>query len=171
MRRPVARSAHAKRLTLAGVLAVAKSGLGPDIRCEIIASAARSAFTETWLAHPGRPVDWDWAALSAGFQNNHPKCFNAAIWYDETLCGLAIGAVNQDRFVALDFLEGNPDPTHPLKGRVIEIVLTMAEAYRQLIVVPELRLHHVDPDLIPLYKRQGFALAPDLAGSHHMVRR
>ncbi|WP_144426373.1 hypothetical protein [Methylobacterium sp. ARG-1] len=117
MQRPVVRSAHAKRLTLARALAVAKSGLGANVRCEIIAGAARSAFTETWLGHQGRPVDWDWAALSARFQNNHPKCFNAAIWHDETLCGLAIGAVNRDRFVAVDFLEGNPDPTHPLKGR------------------------------------------------------
>lgn len=171
MQRPVVRSAHAKRLTLAGALAVAKSGLGANVRCEIIAGAARSAFTETWLGHQGRPVDWDWAALSARFQNNHPKCFNAAIWHDETLCGLAIGAVNRDRFVAVDFLEGNPDPRHPLKGQVIEITLNMAEAYRRLIGVPELRLHHVDPDLISLYEMLGFALAPDLAGSHHMVRR
>ena len=73
MQRPVVRSADAKRLTRAGVLAVAKSDLGPDRRCEINARAARPAFTETWLGHRGRSVDWDWAALSAGFQNNHPK--------------------------------------------------------------------------------------------------
>ena len=71
----------------------------------------------------------------------------------------------------MDFLEGNPNPRHPLKGQVIGIVLTMAEAYRQLIGVPELRLHHVDPNLIPLYTLKGFALAPDLGGLPHMVRR
>lgn len=171
MQRLVVRSAHAKRVMQAGTLAVAKLGLGSEVRCEIIAGAARSAFTETWSGHRGRLVNWDWAALSAKFQNSHPKCFNAAIWHVETLCGLALGAVNQDRFVALDFLEGNPNPMHPLKGQVIGIVLTMAEAYRQLIGVPELRLHHVDPNLIPLYTMQGFALAPDLGGLHHMVRR
>ena len=171
MQRPTVRSAYAKRLTRAGALAVAKLGLGPAVRGEIIAGAARAAFTATWLGHQGRPVTWDWAALSAKFQNVHPKCFNAAIWHDETLCGLAVGAVNQDRFVALDFLEGNPDPTHPLKGQVIEIALTMAEAYKQLIGVPELRLHHVDPGLISSYTVQGFALAPDLGDPHHMVRR
>lgn len=171
MQRPVVRSAHSKRLTRAGELAVAKLVLGPDVRCEIIASAARGAFTKSWIGHQNRSADWDWATLSAQFQDKHPKCFNVAIWQRETLCGLAIGTVNQDRFVALDFLEGNPDPIHPLKGKVVEIVLTMMEAFRQLIDVPELRLHHVDPNLIPLYTSQGFTVAPGLGDPHHMVRR
>jgi len=155
----------------AGSLMVTKLALGPSARCKIIAAAARSVFTGTWLGHRGRSMDRDWAALSAKFQNSHPKCVNAAIRHDTTLCGMATGAVNQDRFVALDFLEGNPNPMHPLKGQVIGIVLTMAEAYRQLIGVPELRLHDVDPNLIPLSTMLGFALAPDLGGPHHIVRR
>ena len=103
MQRLMVRSAHAKRMMQAGTLAVAKLGFGSQVRCEIIAGAARFAFTETWFGHRGRLVNRDWAALSAKFQNGHPKCFNAAIWHDTTLCGLAIGAVNQDRFVAWTF--------------------------------------------------------------------
>ena len=151
--------------------AAAKAALAlPNLELTTIGATALDAVASTW-PNARRRVSWSWSNGASEFQRAHPSGLSIAIWHDEVLCGLCLGRAKRGRFVALNFAEANPDPGHPLKGMVIPIALTVAEAYRLQLGAPELRLYDCDPALILRYQSFGFELAPDLGGSHDMRRR
>lgn len=127
---------------------------------------ALNSFRDHWRGHANRVPDWDWT--SSDFRE--PKGINLAIWYGETLCGLASGKLTNSKVVRIDYVEGSPNP-HPLKGKIIPIVLTCGEAYRILVGSKELRLYRVIQPLIPVYEKYGFELAPEYDRVHVMRRK
>lgn len=53
-------------------------------------------------------------------------------------------------------LEGDPDPTHPLKGRVVDIAVAVLETQALILGIPETRLESPDPGLVERYRRLGY---------------
>jgi len=135
------------------------------LRLNPIDPAALAAFQDGWREHWARMTDWDWAEA----EHRTPKGFNVAIWHNDELCGLASGKLTGSKALRLDYLEGRPGG-HPLKGQIIPLVLTCADAYRILTGSKELKLYDVWEPLVPVYKDHGFELAPE-SGRVHVMRR
>ncbi len=55
----------------------------------------------------------------------------------------------------------NPDPTHPLRGRVIPIALAVLEAQVLAADAAEARLLAPFPELVPLYEARGYRRVAD----------
>jgi hypothetical protein len=76
--------------------------------------AAALAAVASWT---NRRVDWRWAHA-------------APDWRGEILCGMALGRPSKGpSHLSIHFAEGNPDPAHPLRGKVLPIVLAAGLAY------------------------------------------
>jgi len=69
-------------------------------------------------------------------------------------------------------LEGNPDPTHPLRWRVAAVVMTALEAYAIVLGKAELRLVEPLPEMIPFYcsRFMGFELVTPRRGGPYCRR-
>lgn len=160
---------YAARLARACSDAHARLGFGPEVRLGIIGPAALEAFEGTWRGS-GRQVAWPWSQWVPDFRRRNPAAFHLALWHNDVLCGLSLGRAAKAKFVGVNLIEGNPDPKHALKGKVLPTVLTVAEFYRIQLGAPEMHLFDCNPQLIPLYETFGFELAPEL-GPHHMRRR
>lgn len=168
--RPWQRIDYGSRLARAYLDTAERMSLDENIKIENLSQRACDAFSLTWAKHPERKVSWDWH-LALNTRRMHRDCFHVAIWHRETLCGLSIGKSRAGKHVGIELVEGNPDQQHPLKGYIIPIVLTAAEFYRIQLSTPELRLYKAETALIPLYKKFGFELAPELGDPHDMRRR
>jgi hypothetical protein len=130
-----------------------------------ITFAAIASFKGNWQHHPQRRTSWDWAG-----DNHRPETgWNAAIWLGGSLCGLASGQLTK-RAVRLDYIERLPGE-NPLKGRAIPIALTVIDAYAELTGRSELRVNDVSSELISIYGRFGFELAPKQGRVHVMHRK
>jgi hypothetical protein len=117
---------------------LAADGIAAELRP--IDAVALAAFA-TW---PPRSVDWPWPKMAADWRRGRPARFDLAIWSDDTLCGLALGRpAPSAAHMSLHYLEGNPDPGHPLHFKVLNVVITALEAYATVLGKTELRL--VDP--------------------------
>jgi hypothetical protein len=91
-------------------------------------------------------------------KKNEPDRFEVSVWSGETLCGLAVGWTRQ-AFCRVDYLEGSPDPAHPLKGSVAVIVSGAATAYATALGKDEIRLMNPIPAVVPHYQGLGFTVA------------
>jgi hypothetical protein len=106
----------------------------PDLRLtEIDATALRVA--GDWRLQV-RAVDWNWRGLTRRPEHQ----INTAIWHRDRLCGLMCGSAGAAA-VVLRYLEGAPDPTHPLKGRVADIGVATAEVYARALGAPTVLLN------------------------------
>jgi hypothetical protein len=129
-----------------------------DLSLRPITNVALDAFEREWQSHPQRRVGWAWRPLVEGLKRT-PARFSLSVWHGETLCGLAIGRPSAGpTFCAVSNLEGAPDATHPLKGRVVVCVLTALEAYTIAIGRGEMRLTNPITDVVPIYETFGFRL-------------
>lgn len=90
-------------------------------------------------------------------RRNDPARFEVAVWSRGILCGLAIGGTKAT-FCRVDYLEGSPDPRHPLKRSVTVIVSGAAVAYAAALGKAEVRLMNPLPAVVPFYERSGFPL-------------
>jgi hypothetical protein len=86
-----------------------------------------------------------------------PKRFECAIWSGDVLCGLDVGNT-RNSYCAIDLLEGNPNPEHPLRGSVV--ILASGAAFAYALALPRPQLRPVDPveAMIPRYLDLGFQL-------------
>jgi hypothetical protein len=124
----------------------------------IITPTALQAFEEQWEGHPLRSYPWPWRQMVEDARRNEPGRFEVSVWSGETLCGLAIGSTRQ-AFCRVDYLEGSPDPAHPLKGIVTVIVSGAATAYATALGKDEIRLMNPLPAVVPHYQSLGFKVA------------
>lgn len=62
------------------------------------------------------------------------------------------------RRLSVEYMEGSPNSTHPLKGRILELTLAAAEAYGRTLGAKFLRLSDPAPGLVAKYEAFGFAL-------------
>jgi hypothetical protein len=122
------------------------AGIKADLRT--IDATALEAFAE-WR---NRLVGWPWADMVPDWRRGYPDRFDLAVWSDDTLCGLALGRPSPGpSHLALYYMEGAPPRHHPLKGRVMTVVLTALRAYAIVLSKKELRLVEPFPELIPTY--------------------
>jgi len=120
---------------------------------------------ETWLG-PSRQADWDWREVAKRPKANR---FELAVWHGEQLCGLAFGPADV-RFVGLEYLEGNPDAAHPLKGRLLTIVIATVEAQVVTSGAAEARLLGGKPALVPFYEALGYKLVAEPRGLRYLMK-
>ena len=106
--------------------------------------------TSTWASDPRRRVGWDWRQLHLQYQRNYPDRFELAVVSGNQLCAFALGRPSESRgHCCLDYIEGSPDPAHPLKGRVLPVVFTALERLSAAIGATEMRIMEPLPELIP----------------------
>ena len=136
---------------------------GDGLRLEAFTEEAAQAFTEQWepllsdkqksqdrylsarrIAEQAPNADPKFAYSRMFNDSYDPHHFNLAIWMDDTLCGLALGGhqseIDRD-YISVKVIEGNPDPNHPLKGHIGEIIDRVSTAYAQEIGVS--RVAHI----------------------------
>jgi hypothetical protein len=107
---------------------------------------------------------WPWDELISQYARN-PADFRLAIWSDQTLCGLAVGATTDRRrdgrrnAVKVEWVEGNPDPHHPLKGTILEFALTAADYFADAVAADFVKVVTPARRLMDRYEAMGFVLA------------
>lgn len=138
--------------------ALASSAFATPVALTPIGAEAIDAFRACWADHPRRRLPWPWPEMLASCRRSEPGRFEAAIWSGSTLCGLALGRTRSD-YCRVDYAEGSPEPDHPLKGHVIQIVATAAVAYATALGKDEVRLVDPLPELVAYYEMLGFLLA------------
>ncbi|WP_429500596.1 hypothetical protein ACQUFY_26100 (plasmid) [Robbsia andropogonis] len=128
-----------------------------EIELTFINADALTIVEEAWMDSPSRPVDWDWRRVVEHFRRRaRRQPFEAAIWADGILCGLAIGQRSRrGTRVYIEGVEGSPLP-HPLKKRLLVVSLLVAEAYARRIGAKEVWIREPDPTLIPFYEVLGY---------------
>jgi len=100
---------------------------------------------------------FDWPEIFR--RHNDPDRIDMAIWAGrDRLAALGLG-LTTSQSVTLRFLEGDPRPDCPLKGKRILIALEAASNYAQLRGKKEIRLQPKNEALIYLYETvYGFVL-------------
>jgi hypothetical protein len=98
---------------------------------------------------------------------------HVAIWSGEVLCGLAAGQPSkQHTRLRLEWVEGFPGPTHPLKRHVLDIAMLVAERYAVVLGADTLRAVNPAPALVETYQTDyGFGPVRYESGSPYCERR
>ncbi len=93
-----------------------------------------------WEMSGLRRVAWDWDKMLKIYRPE-PKRFEIAIWHNKHwLCSASIGkTTSQGGKLRLDLIESNPNRTI-LAGLVVDINITLYEAYARAIGATELRI-------------------------------
>jgi len=105
-------------------------------------------------------ASWSWSEGFKQYAFRHPKRFDLAIWYaDAQLCGLSLGKPTYTGSrLRLDVIEGAPW-NHPLKSKIVEITISTAEVYADLIGADQIRIMRpVNSQVIRYYEKFGFIL-------------
>jgi hypothetical protein len=128
---------------------------------------AREAFLDQWSKEPGVVFPWD----DVFRRHNDPDRLDVAIWGpNDRLCGLGLGLTTSEA-VELRFLEGDPRPDCPLKGRRILMFLECAACYAQARGRRELRIQPINEQLETLYRQTyGFVLETPRGGERYYRR-
>jgi hypothetical protein len=126
---------------------------------------ARLAYRDQWLGDP--KCAWDWEEIFR--RHGDPDRLDVAIWGpNERLCCLALGTTSGEA-VEILFVEGDPRPDCPLKGRRILIVLESAACYAQARGRAELRIRPKNERLEDLYRQTcGFVLETNQSGGRYL---
>lgn len=164
IRRTLALEAVNAKLTTAGV----------DVELRLLDAPALAAFSADWQGHPRRHVAWPWPAMVSDWRRIRPERFEASVWSDGQLCALALGKPAPSApHLSVHYLEGSPDPAHPLRGWTTSVVLVAAEAYALILGKTELRLVDPLPALIPYYcsPALGFRLVAPPGAAPYCTRR
>jgi len=120
-----------------------------------------------WKDCPSRKANWDWRSLSEK-NKKHPDRFEIAVWFGNTLCGLAIGTPSKSRsHLSLHYIEAYPVPQHPLRGWILPLVYDTATAYGLALGCQQLHLIEPLPAMIPRYVALGFRLETPKKGAHY----
>lgn len=113
-----------------------------------------------------RQVNWDWTGIVKRRESGR---IEVAIWSDGRLCGLADGPMRGGA-LCISRLEGAPDPTHPLKGRITDIAIAVLETQALIFGIPETRLESPDPALVARYRHYGYAWLAKTGDARYLVK-
>ncbi len=95
-----------------------------------------------------------------------------AIWSGEILCGLGVGWVSDaHERLTLHFLEGSPDPRHPLRGDVVFLAFAAAEAYARAVGAKSMALKNPLRGVVEWYVRRGYHLAYEQRGKLYFYKQ
>lgn len=166
------RYAHTRRGAYAVVLSDAAilQLNAPAIRLADIDARALAAWERTWkMPHRSGSGGWNWRNLVEEFRSD-PAALKTALWSGDVLCGMALGrpshrtATRNRERLSVHYMEGNPDPAHPLKRRVAPLLLTVAEVYGRDLGASAIRLIDPLPGVLPVYVQLGFAVVRTSSG-------
>jgi hypothetical protein len=102
------------------------------VRLSMIDDAALRAWREKWRPSSNRPGGWDWREQRLRLASTVSR-FEVTIWSRPLLGGLAIGKPSKGAsHLAMQLLEGNAAPTHPLLGFVAECAVEAGISLRQV---------------------------------------
>lgn len=136
-----------------------------------IDARALDAFASHWQGCPDRRLRWPWPDMRARFHRDYPARFELSAWSGNTLCCLALGRPSASSLhCGLHYLEGNPDPQHPLRGRVAALAITALQDYTVALGKREMRLVEPLPALVPYYQRFGFRLVTPKREAQYLTR-
>ncbi|WP_157212501.1 hypothetical protein [Herbaspirillum sp. CF444] len=149
-------------------------------------SDAQSHFDRYWRNHPQRLVSFDWfGSIKKTLDNSHPRRLEFAFWKNKILCGLVVGRISKGgQWLSVTHIEGYPDASHPLKGKIIALALFAADVYSVATkseargFQPRVRLLDPVPQVIAAYQNLGYSdvvvtkklrymTKPYIAGVHH----
>ena len=100
---------------------------------------------------------WNWRDIF--YSQNKPitRRYSLAILCEDILCGMAIGYSSKGgSHVRVDFIEGSPDDAHPLRGKILEIIVNVSMDYTRLIEKKKLIIADPVAGLVEKYKEMGF---------------
>jgi hypothetical protein len=130
----------------------------------LIDGTALRAWREIWV--PTMPEgeewsDWDWEVEMNNWKGEMAR-FELAIWSDDQLCGLAVGKPSRRRqCLGIHGLQGSPVEYHPLKSKIMLIVIEAAEKYAAALGCLELRFMNPLAGMVSQYEKHGFLLAKE----------
>jgi hypothetical protein len=133
--------------------------------------AALRAWSETWAGlHPSGYGAFQWNRIVARYRYQ-PRNFQAALWADGVLCGLAVGRVQRDHSrMSLDYMARKLNAPNPLAGQVTGIVAAAAIYYCAALEVPLLEIANPAPGLEERYRAAGFTLAYKRGSTRYLAR-
>ena len=153
--------------------------LGEQLRLSIIDSAAVRALESQWRPILDQNPDMDqryygtWAEyffvpeclddvylIDNIYNFEDPAAFNVAIWYGERLAGVGRGGYKKEcsrGFLSVHLREGDPDPGHPLKGKIGPIIHETASAQARAFGVDKVfYIGPFSPGAIKVHEAMGF---------------
>jgi len=154
----------------------AAKNLSPFIDVEFALTSlslrALEALDEQWPSDERHSVGggWDWREIRHRNRNDF-STLDIAIWGNgDQLWGLGWSRVTNS-YVVVDYVEGDPRSTCPLRGHRILIILEAAALYAQKLGRRELRLHLVNINLKTLIESvYNFSLV-DIRGGHPYYKK
>jgi hypothetical protein len=146
-------------------LIVTQWSLGVAVHLTDIDGYALEIRRRTWtFPHWSGSGGWDWDVLARPVLRR-PSGFPIAVWSGDQLVGLAVGRTSKRRAsgrhhtLSIHYVETHPDPRHPLRSHILEIVFEAAEQYGRALGAERLRLVAPLPALMALYLRGHFGIA------------
>lgn len=100
-----------------------------------------------------------------------PDRLELAMWVDGRLVGLALCRL-AGHAIVVQAIEGDGDPTCPLRGKRALLAFEAAANYAQALGKTELWVHPKNAELVSLYTRSyGFAPFPPNIGSPYLWKK
>lgn len=162
--REIALSKTTEQARITGVLQVGQR-LSPITR-EALRAYRLQWSSPHWTDHGG----WDWEEKVRRYARK-PRAFHAAAWADEQLCGLCVGSVCRSKaHLTLRFMESAPDPDHPLRGSITELMFAAARNYARVLGVGTIYLRNPLEGVRERYEGYGFSLAWTYRGTVYFGR-
>lgn len=130
-----------------------------------IDDTALCAVREQWGLHKRRAAfDWEGGIMPI-LRKSHPRSLDMALWCRDVLCGLAVARLSDSKeWLSLTYLEGNPDPEHPLKNRVLPAVIAAMDMFACQVQLhdkqrrrPRLRVMRPLPEVLDRYRQLGYS--------------
>lgn len=138
----------------------------------LVNNKALTVYYHDWTSHPNRNRTWPWDSYVREIRLDDPSCFELAIWGDGVLCGLAIGEGSAtDNFCACNFLESTPEPLHPLKSYIFEIMLNNLIVYAILLDRKSIRIINPSRYIMERSLIHGFKVVYQPGKWHYLERR
>ncbi len=133
---------------------------------------AIQAWSRTWAGlHPSGYGAFPWGRIAADY-GRQPRNFQAALWAEDILCGLAVGTVQRDHSrLSLDYLARKQNEPNPLAGEVTGIVTSAALYYCAALEIPLLEISNPAPGLVRRYRAAGFTLAYNRGSTRYLARQ
>lgn len=135
------------------------------IRVTSLNSDALSAVKSVWMQQ-ARRVAFNWEGrICPTLVKSHPRRLELALWVESELCGLAVARLSDAReWVSLTHIEGAPNPSHPLRGKVVPIALigadifgTLVQAEAEMAETPKVRILNPLRESMDWYERCGYS--------------
>ena len=128
----------------------------PDVDCSRIRiePITRIAIEASMLWGDAELYPWEdvleWKARS-------PKGIDIALWFDQELCGMCYANPRDSKItIKVILLEGKHDESHPLKGYVLPISMSIVDSYARMIQCQTIEIQDPDAGCVPWYQENGF---------------